>query len=164
MHYQYASICRGNKSIYEKLERAGVNPTDYIRFYSLRSYDRIHRKKLEEMMARAAGYSASLSSLMEADVDSTHIPGTNEQHAEHSFDTASDSVAYHAMKGGDIHSEPWITDTKFTTHRHDHMDKLEASSYVSEELYIHAKLLIADGKEIRQRKTETALTLDRFDL
>ncbi|ORZ14030.1 hypothetical protein BCR42DRAFT_417891 [Absidia repens] len=146
MHYQYTSICRGNKSIFEKLRRAGVDPENYIRFYSLRSYDRIHRKKLEEMMARAAGYSASLSSLMEADVDSTHIPGTSEQHAEHTFDTASDSIAGHAMKGGNLHSEPWLTDTRFTTHRHGHMNELEASSYVSEELYVHAKLLIADDR------------------
>jgi phospholipase D1/2 len=43
MYYQYISIGSGEKSILEKLKKAGINPDDYIRFYSLRSYDRINR-------------------------------------------------------------------------------------------------------------------------
>lgn len=39
---QYRSINRGGDSIYEKIRAAGYEPLDYIRFYHLRSYDRIN--------------------------------------------------------------------------------------------------------------------------
>ncbi|KAJ8463937.1 hypothetical protein ONZ45_g17411 [Pleurotus djamor] len=39
---QYRSINRGGSSIYEELRANGVEPMDYIRFYHLRSYDRIN--------------------------------------------------------------------------------------------------------------------------
>lgn len=42
MEFQYDSINRGGKSIYEMIAKAGVNPMDYIRFYNLRNYDRIN--------------------------------------------------------------------------------------------------------------------------
>ncbi|KAI8064502.1 hypothetical protein BC940DRAFT_305884 [Gongronella butleri] len=143
MHYQYASICRGNKSIGEKLRRAGVNPDDYIRYYSLRSYDRINRKKLEEMMAQAAGFTPSLSDIMEADVSQTRIPGTSEQSSR---SPASDSISMHAMHGGDIHREPWLSDYEHAAQRNEQTDRQESHSYVTELLYIHAKVLIADDR------------------
>ncbi|KAJ8689244.1 hypothetical protein PTI98_013285 [Pleurotus ostreatus] len=42
MAAQYRSINRGGSSIYEELRDAGIEPLDYIRFYHLRSYDRIN--------------------------------------------------------------------------------------------------------------------------
>ncbi|TCD64375.1 hypothetical protein EIP91_004206 [Steccherinum ochraceum] len=42
MAAQYRTINRGGASIYEELRKAGVEPTDYIRFYHLRAYDRIN--------------------------------------------------------------------------------------------------------------------------
>ncbi|TFK95611.1 phospholipase D/nuclease [Pterulicium gracile] len=42
MAAQYRSINRGGDSIYEQIRRAGYEPLDYIRFYHLRSYDRIN--------------------------------------------------------------------------------------------------------------------------
>ncbi|KAI9454483.1 phospholipase D/nuclease [Lactarius psammicola] len=39
---QYRTINRGGSSIYEEIRRAGFEPTDYIRFYHLRVYDRIN--------------------------------------------------------------------------------------------------------------------------
>jgi len=39
---QYRTINRGGSSIYEEIHRAGFEPTDYIRFYHLRVYDRIN--------------------------------------------------------------------------------------------------------------------------
>ncbi|ORX48538.1 phospholipase D/nuclease [Hesseltinella vesiculosa] len=174
MHYQYASICRGSKSIGEKLRRAGVNPDDYIRFYSLRSYDRINRKKLEEMMARAAGFTPSLSDMMEANVNETHIPGTNEQSNSR---PAADSISRHAMHGGDIHREPWLSDYDHATYRNEHTDREESHAYVTELLYIHAKLLIADDRlvimgsanlndrsQCGDRDSEIALLVEDHDL
>lgn len=42
MAYQYKSINRGGKSIFEQVEAAGVDPNEYISFYHLRGYDRIN--------------------------------------------------------------------------------------------------------------------------
>ncbi|PPQ99833.1 hypothetical protein CVT24_009627 [Panaeolus cyanescens] len=45
MAAQYRSINRGGSSIYEEIRKAGFEPLDYIRFYHLRSYDRINAPK-----------------------------------------------------------------------------------------------------------------------
>jgi phospholipase D1/2 len=45
MNYQFISIARGENSIYGRLQAEGINPEDYIRFYGLRNYDRIHAAK-----------------------------------------------------------------------------------------------------------------------
>ncbi|KAG8689912.1 hypothetical protein FRC11_014925 [Ceratobasidium sp. 423] len=42
MAAQYRTINRGGHSIYEEIRRAGFEPRDYIRFYHLRTYDRIN--------------------------------------------------------------------------------------------------------------------------
>jgi phospholipase D1/2 len=42
MAAQYRTINRGGQSIYEEVKKAGYDPTDYIRFYHLRCYDRIN--------------------------------------------------------------------------------------------------------------------------
>ncbi|KXX82091.1 Phospholipase D1 [Madurella mycetomatis] len=52
MDYQYKSICRGEHSIFEQIKKEGVDPTKYIFFFHLRSYDRLNKtravKKQEE--------------------------------------------------------------------------------------------------------------------
>lgn len=52
MDYQYKSINRGDESIYGKVKAAGVDPTEYIFCFNLRSYDRLNKtpglKKQEE--------------------------------------------------------------------------------------------------------------------
>ncbi|CUA74327.1 Phospholipase D p2 [Rhizoctonia solani] len=42
MGAQYRTMNRGGHSIYEEIRRAGYEPRDYIRFYHLRTYDRIN--------------------------------------------------------------------------------------------------------------------------
>jgi phospholipase D1/2 len=52
MSYQYQSICRGEHSIFGQISAQGVDPTQYIFFFNLRSYDRLNvtpaLKKQEE--------------------------------------------------------------------------------------------------------------------
>lgn len=52
MDYQYKSICRGEHSIFEQIRAQGVDPTQHIFFFNLRSYDRLNvtpsMKKQEE--------------------------------------------------------------------------------------------------------------------
>ncbi|KAK4692964.1 phospholipase D1/2, partial [Lecanoromycetidae sp. Uapishka_2] len=42
MEFQYNSINRGGHSIMEMIAKEGYDPTEYIRFYNLRNYDRIN--------------------------------------------------------------------------------------------------------------------------
>ncbi|KAI5860889.1 phospholipase D [Durotheca rogersii] len=41
MQFQYRSICRGPNSIFGRLQAAGIEPEDYIQFFSLRQWGRI---------------------------------------------------------------------------------------------------------------------------
>ncbi|DAA76742.1 TPA_exp: Uncharacterized protein A8136_6971 [Trichophyton benhamiae CBS 112371] len=45
MQCQYRSICRGESSIFGRLRARGIEPEDYIQFFSLRSWGRIGPKK-----------------------------------------------------------------------------------------------------------------------
>lgn len=45
MQCQFRSICRGESSIFQRLTNAGVNPHDYVRFYSLRQWGKIGPQK-----------------------------------------------------------------------------------------------------------------------
>ncbi|KAH9884507.1 phospholipase D/nuclease [Cubamyces lactineus] len=42
MAAQYRTMNRGGHSIYEEVRKAGYEPSDYLRFYHLRAYDRIN--------------------------------------------------------------------------------------------------------------------------
>ena len=46
MQCQYRSICRGEHSIFGRLRARGIDPEDYIRFYSLRQWGKIGPRKL----------------------------------------------------------------------------------------------------------------------
>lgn len=97
------SICRGGKSIMERLQDADIDPADYIGFYSLRSHDVIRRKAVEEALARVDGYTNDV----EDEVEYTRVAEEGDE------------------QGG-----------------------LKNKDFVSEELYIHAKLMIVDGKSL----------------
>ncbi|GAB7355611.1 hypothetical protein MBLNU459_g6337t2 [Dothideomycetes sp. NU459] len=45
MQCQYRSICRGETSIFGRLQAKGINPADYIEFYSLRQWGKIGPRK-----------------------------------------------------------------------------------------------------------------------
>lgn len=46
MQCQYRSICRGESSIFGRLRKEGIEPEDYIQFYSLRTWGRIGPQKV----------------------------------------------------------------------------------------------------------------------
>ncbi|KAG1150556.1 hypothetical protein G6F37_000150 [Rhizopus arrhizus] len=183
MHYQYLSICRGPNSIVERLKATGIDPDEYIRFYSLRNYDRINRSKLEALLVKAAGYSDETEQQLDnveghegeeaqivhhagdpdfsrdtkgafkvdEEVEYGRVPDEDDvRRYRERFDEsiAADSIAKDAMEGGDLEDEPWVNDTKTSRPRDEEAEREEAGDYVTEELYIHAKLLIADDKTV----------------
>lgn len=186
MEFQYDSINRGGHSIYEEIARAGFNPMDYIRFYNLRSYDRINASQVMREAEQRSGVSYSQAQegfdaahegdrgyqayrppptaeygVYEMDGSSSRPPGQQQQYdsgpqgqgrpsdydryqqeatkiggrqglGDGRWDTVSEC---YMLNGADIRNVPWEGSAA------DEMD-----AFVSEELYIHSKLLIADDQ------------------
>lgn len=173
MEFQYDSINRGGHSIYEEIARAGFNPMDYIRFFNLRNYDRINvsgamraaeeRSGVSYQQASEGrdrdyeqsrdGYQAYRPPPTAAygvyEMDGGNNPGYDRPHDQYQQEGANkigdrqglgsgrwDSVSECYMLGGeDIRNVPWEGGAA---------DEIDA--FVSEELYVHSKLLIADDE------------------
>ncbi|OMJ79033.1 hypothetical protein SteCoe_21016 [Stentor coeruleus] len=50
LHWEYKTICRGKKSIYERLKQKTPTPEKYIKFFSLRTHGKISGKPVTEMI------------------------------------------------------------------------------------------------------------------
>nr|XP_040569345.1 LOW QUALITY PROTEIN: phospholipase D1-like [Lepeophtheirus salmonis] len=50
LHYNYSSICRGERSLFKRLERAGINPINYISFCSLRTTEELLGTPVTELV------------------------------------------------------------------------------------------------------------------
>ncbi|KAK6543083.1 hypothetical protein TWF694_007006 [Orbilia ellipsospora] len=147
MEFQYDSIVRGGKgtSIYEKLHAAGVNPIDFIRFFNLRNYDRINiSRELESAEAQTKFEYEVAQQALENKVGAGWTTAQTQGGELDQWgrvqgrvgENVWDSVAQCSMLGGgDVRDAPWAGNP----------DK-EIDAFVSEELYIHSKLLIADDR------------------
>jgi phospholipase D1/2 len=191
MEFQYNSINRGGHSIYEEIAKAGFNPMDYIRFYNLRSYDRINASNVMREAEQRSGVSYGQASegfdagregsrdyqayrppptaeygIYEMDGSSAERPQYNQSQGEgygrpENYGGQDDYNRYqqeatqiggrqglgdgrwdsvcecYMLNGEDIRNVPWEGGA---------MDEMDA--FVSEELYIHTKLLIADDSTV----------------
>ncbi|KAK4160777.1 hypothetical protein QBC43DRAFT_219113 [Cladorrhinum sp. PSN259] len=150
MEFQYDSINRGGNSILETLRNAGVSdPHKYINFYNLRNYDRINVSEIMRNAEKESGVSYEQARLdfedrfgAYHDVLNPHAGDHNshyyryQQAAAHLTDSTWDTVSPCYMNSGlKLSSVPWTGSPE---------DELNA--YVSEQLYIHSKVLIADDK------------------
>ncbi|KAL1961112.1 hypothetical protein VTO42DRAFT_3057 [Malbranchea cinnamomea] len=154
MEFQYESINRGGHSILETIAKEGYNPMEYIRFYNLRNYDRINASAVMKRAEQASGvkygqaqqgYDAARSSTAGARIsafDTTTAYPQYQQAAKHHASGGGkgrwDTVSECYMLGGeDIRNVPW-----------EHGDTDEIDAFVSEELYVHSKVLIADDRTV----------------
>ncbi|KAL0933156.1 phospholipase d active site motif protein [Colletotrichum truncatum] len=153
MEFQYNSISRGGHSIIETLRSEGgiEDPGRYIRFYNLRNYDRINVSSTMSEAERQSGVSYEDARREHDDaVGAGYEPrgeGTNaswggrntqydryQEAASRVSDQTWDTVSSCYMEAGpDLHSVPWHGEPE-----------AEMDAFVSEELYIHSKLLIVD--------------------
>lgn len=129
MKYQYNSISRGGNSILEKLQAAGIHDTGkYINFYNLRTFDRIG-------VTQAPSPVLNVSQIPHKDTTSdpgAHHAGSNTRLSDH--DTVSACYMAGKLELLDI---PWAGN----------VDQ-EMDAFVTEELYVHTKLLIADDNVV----------------
>ena len=156
MKYQYNSICRGEHSIIGAIKRAGVpDPGEYIRFYNLRNYDRINANETMAGVEKESGVSYADARKEHDDIVGAGYEGKGEgtgavwgkenKNLEAYQNTASknpksefDTVSACYMDGG-----PSIKNIPFSG-----SEAEEMNAFVSEELYIHSKILIADDRVV----------------
>ena len=154
MEFQYNSINRGGYSIMECVANAGYNPMEYIRFYNLRNYDRLNVSKSMQEVEQRSGIDYAVASRehdqaveLPAEMQGQRSPSsenykkyeqmTGQMSKEQDYYPGNwDSVSACYMAGGDdIRSVPWLDG-----------DYSEIDAFVSEELYVHSKVLIADDR------------------
>ncbi|CAH0015527.1 unnamed protein product [Clonostachys rhizophaga] len=146
MEFQYFSISRGGNSIFEKLREAGINPGDYIGFYNLRNFDRINTSRtMHEAEERAGVAYEDARKGHDGYVGGAYGEGEGEHADEYRRyqreaaavgDTTLDTISSCYMDSGARVSEL----------RWDGNPEDEIGAFVSEELYVHSKLLIADDR------------------
>lgn len=130
--YQYKSICRGEHSIFGRIAAAGVDPTKYIFFFNLRTYDRLHKPAAphEEESAAAGEQAEGAAAVAVVVVDGDEQVATMQEKPAELDAPNHDSIAAAAMLGSQtVESTPW----------HGGIDA-ERDSIVNEELYVHAKV------------------------
>ncbi|KAG9674357.1 phospholipase D/nuclease, partial [Aureobasidium melanogenum] len=173
MELQYDSINRGGHSIMESIAREGIDPMQYIRFYNLRNYDRINSSGAMREAEQQSGVSYD-----DARQEYDQRYGGSDQYAQEGaynneyqqydggayddqggqynrfqrYQQATQSMGNHSglgsgrwdsvaecymLNGEDIRNVPWEDGTT------DEMD-----AFVSELLYVHSKLLIADDRVV----------------
>ena len=172
MDYQYKSIHRGEHSICEQIRKAGVDPKNHIFVFNLRSFDRLNKTPAMMKQEEKSGVSyqdvqrAQAEEIMGEGVHGSKDPterkddrdnaGDEEKEkmldqkrkfeaeregAGHHNDTPghkADSIASTAMhNGGKVSEQPWDGDLE-----------QEKENFVQEELYVHAKVCIADDKVV----------------
>ncbi|KAI9695732.1 MAG: hypothetical protein M1836_006098 [Candelina mexicana] len=157
MEFQYNSINRGGYSIMETIAKAGYEPTDYIRFYNLRNYDRINCGAPMREAEQRSGISYDNASQQYDNAIGAGYGDNSHGQAGYGYDAQYqryqqgvqqmgdrygqgkgrwDSVSECYMLGGeDIRNVPW-----------ENGNLAEIDAFVSEELYIHSKILIADDR------------------
>ncbi|KAJ5648175.1 Phospholipase D family [Penicillium lividum] len=163
MEFQYNSINRGGNSIMELIAKEGYNPMEYIRFYNLRNYDRINNGNImaaaeqqsgvnygdathqyDQHASAPANYGQQNTGAPRSVFDPTapfqkyqqaaqQVPGNTAPGAGR-WDTVS---SCYMLGGEDIRNVPW-----------NGHPEAEIDAFVSEELYIHSKVMIADDRVV----------------
>ena len=156
MEYQYDSICRGGHSIIESLSHAGIpEPAKYVRFYNLRSYDRIHANKVMSKVEKDAGVSYEDARREHDDMVGAGYDGAGEGTGVRPGDQ---NTAYQKYQNAAKEAEPSRYDTVSGCYMDSGLSikdipwygsqESEMEAFVSEELYIHTKILIADDRVV----------------
>lgn len=171
MDYQYKSICRGEHSIFGQVKAQGVDPTQHIFFFNLRSYDRLNKTPAITKAERETGISyqqvqrAEAEEIMAEGIHGNIDPQESErdEHMGEKEEQKKDDVA------ADVHEARRIFEaalpkeevkTSASVAQHamagegplsdefwDENDpESEVRNWIQEELYVHAKLLIVDDR------------------
>lgn len=170
MDYQYKSICRGEHSIMEQIRAQGVDPTQHIFVFNLRSYDRLNRTPAVIKQEEESGVKyhevqrAEAEEIMGEGIhDSADVEGEREEHMgksdqQNQIDNSAKNLdAKRRFEEAKQDGQDCQSSCSVAHHAMADAGKLvdepwegdaedEVQNWIQEELYIHAKLLIVDDR------------------
>lgn len=159
MHWQYKTISRGGKSIFELLAAQGIRAEDYITFYGLRNYDLIRdasqyqgfdaESDAPAIFPRAFGDISSTEEGRRQEQQLAEQPQEEEEKNENSLLKHLHLPAFvKSLISGDkeeLKTEE-VPDGEAKVEAENELE--EGAMYVSELVYIHTKLMIVDDRTI----------------
>ncbi|KAI9229608.1 MAG: hypothetical protein DHS80DRAFT_13629 [Piptocephalis tieghemiana] len=152
MHWQYMSMVRGGNSIYDKLREQGVEPRNYIRFYSLRNYD-LFQQTPSGPSNVVEDYDEERDAALRkeaAEGGTAEIPGISTEEGQSLASSLKPRSEKGEEDGKSTIEKPKVLsvarDIDDELVREEEDAQLEESMYVSELVYIHCKLLIVDDR------------------
>lgn len=176
MDYQYKSICRGEHSIFGQIKAQGVDPTQYIFFFNLRSYDRLNVTPAVKKQEEDSGVKYQDVQRAEAqEIMDSGIHGSKDQDEgadthmgkkgaldprDDSGDEAEEKKtdAKRKFEAAGDNNQPISTDSVAKNAMLDTPSLVdekweggldtEVENWIQEELYIHGKVLIIDDKTV----------------
>jgi phospholipase D1/2 len=125
MDYQYKSILRGEHSIFEQIRAQGVDPTKYIFFFNLRSYDRLNVSPAIKKQEEESGVTYQEVQRAQAhEIMSEGIDGSKgEQRVdEKKFRRKKSKEILDQDSGDEVEEEKTDAKRKFEAKRHDESD------------------------------------------
>jgi phospholipase D1/2 len=174
MDYQYKSICRGEHSIFEQCRAQGVDPTKYIFFFNLRSYDRLNKTPGIIKAEKETGINyqqvqrAEAEEIMSEGIHGSYDPEDSEgdehmrrdknkkeldQDTKNLFEARKKFEA--ALPKENIHTTSSVAHHAMAGNEEEGLQsepwfedspESEIKNWIQEELYIHAKLLLVDDR------------------
>ncbi|KAJ3522500.1 hypothetical protein NM208_g12834 [Fusarium decemcellulare] len=171
MDYQYKSICRGEHSIFGQCRAQDVDPTKYIFFFNLRSYDRLNKTPAIVEAEKKTGISyqqvqrAEAEEIMAEGIHGSYDPEDSEgdehmrgdkkkEDLDESIQRTMEArrVFEEAMPEGEVKTSATVAHHAMaggdlTSEIWDENDpESEIKNWIQEELYIHGKLLLVDDR------------------
>ncbi|KAI0910871.1 phospholipase D/nuclease [Ustulina deusta] len=170
MDYQYKSICRGEHSIFEQIRAQGVDPTNHIFIFNLRSYDRLNKTLAIREQEEKSGVKyqevqrAQAEEIMSSGIHgSSDVEGQRDKHMgkaeeqKESKETTESTQAKQRFEEAKRSGEEPKSAFSVAHHAMAGTGKLsdelwegdpeeEANNWIQEELYVHAKVLIVDDR------------------
>ncbi|KAK0115945.1 hypothetical protein ONS95_012987 [Cadophora gregata] len=152
MGFQFKSISKGGSSILEKIREAGFVPEEYISFFNLRSYDRINPGTSPDVPKISGNVNGNAfcgnfeRSVANSRTGSGEDPTATSLHpesdaAQHQQTQSALTPSYDSISSAYLLDGPAFSSI---TLKNGNVDEIE--TYVSEEVYVHSKLLIADDR------------------
>ncbi len=167
MDYQYKSIHRGEHSISGQIKAQGVDPTQHIFMFNLRSYDRLNKTPAMQRQEEKSGITYQEVQRANAEeIMGGGAPNSTDKNPAHKDNSENEEVQRNMDKkrqfeasreesgpgGEDTTEQDSIARTamldggKVSEQGWDGDLESEKENFVQEELYIHGKLLIADDR------------------
>ncbi|KAI1005222.1 hypothetical protein K3495_g2989 [Podosphaera aphanis] len=158
MEFQHHSICRNGHSIIEKIEQAGVpDAREYIRFYHLRNFDRIsagdarnYSEQQSSMICKGSrmeqyGNTCTTDCNNQDQRTNAYMGQNNHQYNcyQQPSGQMTDQSNFDSISSCYMDSSIPVTQIPWSG-----SPEAEMQAFVSEELYIHSKLLISDDRVV----------------